>query len=253
MSVPFVSPQKSVLHYARPRRPSENTTAYSEADGMKEVSRRAKIEKEATGVLIDAGGGITGALVGLVVGGPPGALAGAAVGSLTSRAAQAIEQAAKRRQARTAQALMSAMMATHHTDEDLIEILEAADETADMLIGLIHSAMLADETLAETYGELMKGLLSSESSIDRERIMILTDSLRGLRTTHVRILKHLQSQDGASSAGELAAALGIPEVELRGVVRSLEARGMIKDTKVRPVVWELRELGKAVAQHVIRR
>ena len=42
----------------------------------------------------------------------------------------------------------------------------------------------------------------------------------------------------------------VPEMELRNAVRDLELRGMIIDDGTEPTIWELRELGLAVAKAI---
>lgn len=42
----------------------------------------------------------------------------------------------------------------------------------------------------------------------------------------------------------------MPEIELRNTVRDLELRGMITDNDSNPTVWNLRELGVAIAKFV---
>lgn len=56
------------------------------------------------------------------------------------------------------------------------------------------------------------------------------------------------TSNGILSAKDISNEVLIPEVELRNAVRDLELKGMIIDNGKEPTIWELRELGYAIAE-----
>ena len=56
--------------------------------------------------------------------------------------------------------------------------------------------------------------------------------------------------DGVLSAHDISEKVNVPELELRNAVRDLELRGIIADNGKEPTVWNLRELGVALAKTI---
>ena len=194
----------------------------------------------------DASAAAIGALVGVALGGVPGAIAGAAVSPvLTSAVKLAVEVLARRRQ--RAEAIVEEAMRGHSlTPEQALQSLTDQPQRSDDFVSLLSQAAASDPSTDAVLSAVLGELLTSIDEVHRERVLIVVDALRGLRSTHMRVLRAIHQAGGSMSAAAVAAEVNIPEVELRGVVRGLELRGMIKDSVKNPVEWRIRELGRAI-------
>lgn len=197
----------------------------------------------------ETGSAVMGALVGLAVGGPVGGVVGAAVGPVLSTTVKVANRALQRRRDRAERILTLALAAKGIEPEQAVHLLDADDEKTDVFINLLAQAAAVDPGVETMFESILGEILLSESAVQRDRLLIIADALKGLRSVHMRILTSLQSHGGVRSAENLAADVGIPEIELRSVVRDLEMRGMIKDRHMRPVQWEIRALGRGIVDY----
>jgi len=197
---------------------------------------------------IETGSAVAAALVGLIFGGPVGAVAGAVTSPVLSKTVVLLNRARQRRSQRAARIVDNSIDASGLSPDQAVEQLATDDRKADDFLGLLVQAAEADPGLESAFISLLAQVLMSDSPDERERVLIVGDTLRGLRSVHLRILRSLNSDGPVLRAAQLADRVGVPEKELRSVVRDLEARGMIKDRGVHPIEWELRDLGKGVVR-----
>lgn len=197
----------------------------------------------------DASAAALGALVGVALGGLPGAIAGAAVSPVVTGAMKlAMDVLARRRQ--RAEAILEGALRVHAlTPEQTLQTLMDDPRKSDDFVSLLSQAVASDPSTDAVLSAALGELLLSKDEIHRERVLIVADAIRELRSTHLRVLRAIFQSGGVQSATDLAVAVGIPEVELRGVVRGLELRGMIKDSGKHPVEWQIRELGHAIVAY----
>lgn len=85
---------------------------------------------------------------------------------------------------------------------------------------------------------------------ERNRLIVLNSSIKGLNKVQIQIIRHIYDNSYKLSAVNISKMVNVPELELRNAVRDLELRGMIIDNGVEPIVWELRELGIAVVKAI---
>ena len=194
---------------------------------------------------IDTSSAAVGALVGLAIGGPVGAVLGGAASPIMAKAGRVAMGEYERRRAR-AEALVTAGLGEVEAG---LDELEANEARADAFMRLIRQAVDSDPALDAAFASILRTVVSGTDD-DAERAAIVGDSLRGMRNTHLRILVALAEGGGELAARELAQSVGFPEIELRGPVRELETRGMIKDLGVHPIRWKIRELGYGVVRFV---
>lgn len=204
--------------------------------------------------LIDGGVGIgasvLGTLVGLVVGGPVGAVVGAAVSPVISTGARIAKNYWERRKDRATKIITNAFDGAG-LDETKFDSLADNPELIDDFIKLVQTALDNDKSLDKIFTALVRELVS-QNSPNRDRIIIFEDALNGLQGIHLKILKVMYAAGGQMSAANISYHVKISEIELRGIVRTLELKGMIRDLERIPIVWELREMGRAVAEFIIR-
>lgn len=207
------------------------------------------LEKEADDnaaeLAIDTSSAAVGAIVGFAIGGPFGAVVGGAASPLMAKAGRVALGEYARRKAR-AEALVMAGLG----DVDAgLDQLEANDSRADTFMRLIRQAVDSEPALDAAFASILRTVVAGGTD-EAERAAMIGDGLRGLRSTQLRILLVLAEHKGELSAKELSESVGFPEVELRGLVRDLETRGMIKDLGVHPIRWRIRELGDGVVRFV---
>ena len=209
---------------------------------------RAPLKKSevAQEVARDASVAAVAALVGVALGGLPGAVAGATVSPFIKGILKLASDVVQRRRIRAEAILSSVIQERGISPEHVLDHLENHPADADAFISLINQAVQSDPSTDAIMAAAIGELFLSPEETKRERVLIVADALKGLRSTHMRILRKLQDSGGVRTASELAADIEIPEVELRGVVRELELRAMIKDVGKHPVEWKLRELGRAL-------
>lgn len=192
---------------------------------------------------------VVGSLVGLALGGPIGGVVGAAAAPVLSTTLKVAVRALQRRRDRAERILTQALAAKQIEPEQAVHLLETDDDKTDVFINLLSQAGSVDPGVEAMFESILGEILLSESAIQRDRLLIIADALRGMRSIHMRLLASLQAHGGARSAEDLAADVGIPEIELRSVVRDLEMRGMIKDCNVHPIQWEIRALGRGIIEY----
>lgn len=195
------------------------------------------------GVVVDTSSAVIGSLVGLIVGGPFGAVAGAATSPILANTTKIIMQVLKRRKERAMLILETAFCASKISIDESISILADDSQKADELFNIVRKALESDPCLDRVFGSILREIIHSQTEVDIERFQIIGDAIRGLRTVHLRALRSVFKFGGSIKSSLLSDDLGIPEIELRSVVRDLELKGMIKDKGGTPLVWELRELG----------
>lgn len=194
----------------------------------------------------DTSTAVIGALVGLVLGGAPGAIAGAAAPPVLTGAARMVADVLARRRQRV-EAIVEQAMRTHSlSPAQAVHQLNESPRAADDFVAVLSQAIASDRSTDGVISAALGELLVSRDDIHRERVLIVLDALRGLRSTHMRVLRALHRAGGVMTAAAVAVDVAIPEVELRGVVRELELRGMIKDSGKHPIEWKIRELGRAI-------
>lgn len=198
----------------------------------------------------DATAAIAGALVGIAIGGVPGAVAGAAFSPLLVGVTKVVSDALQRRRLRAEAVFELAITRKGLSPEQTVNLLETEPEKVDAILNLLKQAADASPDMTPFLASVLGELMVSEQGGQRERLLLLTDAVLGLRSTHLRILKELYSAGGACTASDLASKIEIPEIELRNVVRELELRGMIKDMRKHPIEWRLRELGHSLVSFV---
>ena len=81
-------------------------------------------------------------------------------------------------------------------------------------------------------------------------MIVLNSSIKGLNKVQIQIIRCIYNEGGELSAADISKMVSVPEMELRNAVRDLELRGMIIDDGTEPTIWELRELGLAVAKAI---
>jgi hypothetical protein len=204
--------------------------------------------RDLQGLAIEGGTATIAALVGFAVGGPAGAVVGAATPPLVMRAVVVSKRFYDRRHDRAIHITQQALVEARMTEEQLVDRLEVEPELTDILFNLIRTAADSDPALDSVFSALAGAVLSDP--LESTRVAVLADTIKDLLPVHIRVLSSLREGNGTRLAAEISIDVGVPEVELRGVVRSLEARGMIKDITHEPMTWSLRELGKAVADYV---
>ena len=194
----------------------------------------------------DASAAALGALIGIALGGLPGALAGAAASPVLTGAMKLAMDVLERRRQRANVIVDGAMRRMALTEEQTLQQLMIDPQKSDDFVSLLTQAVASDPSTDAVLSAALGEVLISKDEIHRERVLIVADAMRGLRATHMRVLREISKSGGTQAASDLAVAVDIPEVELRGVVRALELRGMIKDSGRHPVEWKIRELGLAI-------
>lgn len=202
---------------------------------------------DATELAIDTTSSVVGALVGFAIGGPAGAVLGGAAPPVMARVGRVAAGALARRSARLERVATVALSSIDGEVESGLRRLEDAPDVADTFLQLLSHVVDSDEALDAAFSALLGEIIRGDR-VEAERAVMVADSLRGLRATQMRVLQAISANGGELSASDIASAVEIPEVELRGAVRSLEARGMIKDLGVHPVQWRIRELGEGIVR-----
>lgn len=195
---------------------------------------------------VNIGSSIVGSIVGLAIGGPVGAVIGATTTPSLVVAYNFANRFMERKYERTKKIVEKSLLTANIHAQEALEKLDSNDELADNYIKLLRIASEADASIDDIMSSVLAACIMASSDIERERLLILSDSLDKMRKTHILILKALYDAGGVLKAKEIAEIIDIPEIELRSVVRDLELRGMIKDRNIHPTEWKLRELGKVI-------
>ena len=210
---------------------------------------KKEIEKD----MVNISSSVTGALVGLAVGGPPGALIGATVSPLITMTHGVISRAINRKRERAKKILNQAFSISRLSPEDAINLLNIDDNKTDDFLRLLKVVSESDEHLDDILANLLSQTLKSKTDTDRERLLILGDALKNMRSTHIKIITALKDNEGVLPSKKIAQIINIPEIELRNTVRDLELRGIIEDNGKEPTIWNLRELGVAISEFIINK
>ncbi len=197
---------------------------------------------------VSIGSSIVGSIVGLAIGGPVGAVIGATTTPSLVVVYNFANRFIERKYEKTKKIAEKSLVIANIQPEEALEKLNLNDDLADSYINLLRIASEADANIADVMSSVLAACLTASSNKERERLLILSDSLDKMRKTHILILKALYEAGGVLKAKEIAKVIDIPEIELRSVVRDLELRGMIKDRDVHPTEWKLRELGKVIIE-----
>ena len=117
---------------------------------------------------------------------------------------------------------------------------------SDDTIRLLRQLIDTDPELDALFASIIASLISTPEADERRRLIVLSDSIRGLSSVQLQIIQTIAKHNNILSASDISICVGVPEIELRNAVRDLELRGIITDNNSYPTVWELRELGKAI-------
>lgn len=219
----------------------------SEFAGNKSVRSTLSDSDLVTNATIDSGSAVVGALVGLSVGGPAGAVLGAVASPLASAATRFAVRSYNRRVKRVETVLKNAIDSSEISRVDIEEKLNRDEQLVDDIVLILTQIHTFDLGFDEIIQSILSEIIVSESEQNRDRMLILADTIRGLRRAHVQIIKGMAQNNNVMNADEMSDLVGLSVVELRSVVRGLELRGILKDLGGEPVAWELRELGQAIA------
>lgn len=185
-------------------------------------------------------------LVGFAMGGPIGAVVGGVTAPVAKFAYQIVQQWTERRKRRISSALDKALSQTGLSDEDIIMRLFSDPLLSDDTIRLLRQLIDTDPELDALFASIIASLISKPDTEERRRLIVLSDSIKGLSSVQIQIIKVIAEHNNILSASEISSCVGVPEIELRNAVRDLELRGIITDNNSDPTIWELRELGKAI-------
>lgn len=186
-------------------------------------------------------------LVGFAIGGPIGAIIGGATTPAVKLSYQIVQQWIERRKHRISTALDKAFSQTKISDEDVLLSLSNDSALADDIMRLLRQLVDTDPELDSLFARIIASMIIQPDIEERKRLSLLGSAIKGINSVQMHIIKAVATNDNVLSAKELSIAVGIPEIELRNSVRDLELRGIITDNNSEPTVWELRELGKAIA------
>ena len=186
-------------------------------------------------------------LVGFAIGGPIGAVIGGATTPAVKLSYQIVQQWIERRKHRISTALDKAFSQTKISDEDVLLSLSNDSALADDIMRLLRQLVDTDPELDSLFARIIASMIIQPDIEERKRLSLLGSAIKGINSVQMHIIKAVATNDNVLSAKELSIAVGIPEIELRNSVRDLELRGIITDNNSEPTVWELRELGKAIA------
>lgn len=196
--------------------------------------------------IVNVSGSVIGALVGLALAGPIGAVLGATTSPILTMTYNVIDRAIERRYERANNIVTQALYYASLTPQKAIELLNNSNKKTDEFIRLLRMTVDLDPGLDRTFSAILGNSLVTENEKDSERLSILGDAIRNMRLIHLQILKEISNAGGTLKAKKISTNIGIPEIELRSVVRDLELKGMIKDCGVHPIKWKIRELGSAI-------
>jgi hypothetical protein len=205
-----------------------------------------KISSQATDVALSA----AGSLVGFAIGGPIGAVVGGAATPTTKLAYQLISSWNERRKVRITNIVEQAFVNSGRNDEDIFYELLENPEWADSIISMIQQLVYTDPELDGLFAGIMASAIGTEDENERNRMIVLNSSIKGLNKVQVLIIRYIYDNSCKLSAENISKMVNVPELELRNAVRDLELRGMIIDNGEEPTIWELRELGMAVAKAI---
>lgn len=200
----------------------------------------------ARNAVFDSATALTGGLIGLAIGGPPGAAIGAVLPPALSAAVRITSSAVQRKLQRAEKIVQGAAEISGRTVPDFEELILADADKTDLFASALSAAMDSRDDIRTLYTALLAELAIASSELEVDRIQLIVKALRDLDRTQLRIMIALSTSGKSLTPSQISDALGIPAVELRGSVRDLEARGIIKDIGEGHVEWKLRELGQSI-------
>lgn len=193
---------------------------------------------------------VAGSLVGFVIGGPIGAVVGSGMTPSAKLAYQLVCSWNERHRTRITKIVENAFAESGRCDEDILHELLDNPEWADAIIYMIQQLVSTDPELDKLFTAIMASTIRTSDENERNRLMVLNASIKGLNNVQIQIIRCIYNERCKMSAEEISKMVNVPELELRNAVRDLELRGMIIDDGTEPTIWELRELGLAVAKAI---
>lgn len=191
---------------------------------------------------------VVSSLVGFAIGGPVGAVIGGGMTPTTKLAYELIRTCNERRKKRITNVVQQAFVDAGKNEEEILQELLDNPEWADSIISMIQQLIYTDPELDKLFSEIMALAIKTGDEKERNRLIVLNSSIKGLNRVQAQIIRCIYSKGGKLSASDISQMVDVPELELRNAVRDLELRGMIIDNGNEPTVWELRELGLAIAK-----
>lgn len=207
---------------------------------------RKELAAQSTDIVLSA----VGSLVGFAIGGPVGAVAGGVISPTTKLAVKAGQLWMQRRKERLTSIVERAFRWSGKSEETILQQMIESSHWCDSLMSMIQQLVDSDPELDVLFSEIMASAISASNDTERNRLIVLNNSIKGMNKVQVLILKNMHLAGGTLSAHDMSEQVKVPELELRNAVRDLELRGMIVDNGKEPTVWNLRELGIAVAKTI---
>lgn len=205
---------------------------------------KKELASQSTDIALSA----VGALVGLAFTGPAGAVAGGILPPAVKLAITAGQLWLQRRKERLSKIVSRAFQRSGECEDAIFQEMIDSPDWCDTIVSMIRQLADSDPELDMLFSEIMASAISAKDETDRNRFIVLYNSIKGINKVQLLILKQMYLFNGVLSAKEMAEQVKVPELELRNAVRDLELRGMIVDNGEEPTIWNLRELGYAVAK-----
>lgn len=202
-------------------------------------TEKSEIVSQTTDIAFSA----VGALVGFAIGGPVGAVAGGAIPPSTKLAIKVGEMWFQRHKIRINNIVKKAFQKSGKSEETILQEMIDCPEWSDTIMSMIKQLVDSDPELDALFSEIIALTISADDEDERNRFILLNNSIKGINKIQLLIIKHIYNSEGVLSANEIAKQIMVPEFELRNAVRDLELRGMIVDDGNEPTVWHIRELG----------
>ena len=193
---------------------------------------------------------VASSLVGFAIGGPVGAVAGGMISPTTKLAIKAGQLWFQRRKNRVTNIVGRAFCRSGRSEDSILQEMIDSPDWCDTIISMIQQLLDSDPELDVLFSEIIASAISASNEDERNRLIVLNNSIKGMNKVQILLLKELYIAGGTLSARDMAEQVKISELELRNAVRDLELRGMIADNGREPIIWNLRELGIAVAKSI---
>lgn len=207
---------------------------------------KKELASQSTDIVLSA----AGSLVGFAIGGPVGAVAGGVISPTTKLAVKAGQLWMKKRKERLTNIVERAFCRSGKSEEAILQEMIESLDWCDCMMSMIQQLVDSDPELDMLFSEIMASAIGANNDSERNRLIVLNNSIKGMNKVQVLILKDMYLAGGILSARDMSEQVKVPELELRNAVRDLELRGMIVDNGKEPIVWNLRELGIAVVKTV---
>ena len=209
-----------------------------------------KDKKELTAQSADIVFSAAGSLVGFVIGGPIGAVAGGVISPTTKLAVKVGQLWMQKRKERLTNIVERAFYWSGKSEEAILQEMIESPDWCDSMMSMIQQLLDSDPELDVLFSEIIASAISASNDSERNRLIVLSNSIKGMNKVQLLILKYMYLAGGTLSAHDMAEQVKVPELELRNAVRDLELRGMIVDNGKEPTVWNLRELGTVLAKTI---